>query len=610
MITRSIVEGSDPTPLKIFYSYARAESELRSDLDSKLAEFQWDVLVEPWYDGNIAPGDEWAEEIRRNLEAADVVLLFVTNAFMNSDYCTTVEVPQAIQRHASGQARVIPIILEDTDPDWRKAPFSKFQALPQNGLPISRWPNREQAFRQVTQAIINIIVRQGIKNCPKTKWKMVLDGDERPFTPGDELAIVKSLRDFSGDEGLRPVELPQKSTLLLESSGDALQKVQTGVQTGQFSLPGWTIRLIMELFGAAVQSRVETVAENAAAHPQPAPDPEAVLFPGEEAHATVITFLSVEHTDKAHFKMRFDDGTGVIPLPRLQPEVQARLMDYFFTGLAVKNEEVWVNLGPDEKNRMLPETLGGTRLGRVMIEQDYQLKRLCASLLHPDCGYGRDYWSNVFGRAQSALGTTNLPYTSFFRVWIVPDNINILEQPDAEMVAAGKGYAEIGEARLKVLSDREFLGTYAGAQSSFAGVVNDLCYAAFEETILPVVNREVRLGATWVPIREAFNSLVLSSWYKARFGNQPVASKFIENHKPMQIDLPGAGVTYSNMNVPENKEFFEKYMSIFKNGVFYTVRDDYDVYSNQKYTRAYFAGAIDFSGLWKSVKVSRAIKAA
>ena len=51
-----------------------------------------------------------------------------------------------------------------------------------------------------------------------------------------------------------------------------------------------------------------------------------------------------------------------------------KLIKYFLASLTVKEDDQWVNLSPYEKDRMIPENLGKTELGRDMLAQDYILK--------------------------------------------------------------------------------------------------------------------------------------------------------------------------------------------------------------------------------------------
>ena len=57
----------------------------------------------------------------------------------------------AMQRHTSGQARVIPILLRHTE--WKSAPCSNLQGLPRNGKPVVAWSDRDQAWSMIASEI-------------------------------------------------------------------------------------------------------------------------------------------------------------------------------------------------------------------------------------------------------------------------------------------------------------------------------------------------------------------------------------------------------------------------------------------------------------------------
>lgn len=58
---------------------------------------------------------------------------------------------RALKRHEAGEAIVIPVILRACD--WHHAPFGKLLASPRDGKPVTQWPDRDEAFLQVAQAV-------------------------------------------------------------------------------------------------------------------------------------------------------------------------------------------------------------------------------------------------------------------------------------------------------------------------------------------------------------------------------------------------------------------------------------------------------------------------
>ncbi len=76
---------------------------------------------------------------------------------MESDYCYTVEMEYAIQRHDAGEAFIIPIILRPCE--WKQSPLGKFQALPLRGKPVVKWTPQDEAFNDVAQGIRKVVTR-------------------------------------------------------------------------------------------------------------------------------------------------------------------------------------------------------------------------------------------------------------------------------------------------------------------------------------------------------------------------------------------------------------------------------------------------------------------
>jgi hypothetical protein len=143
--------SKDSRPIGIFYSYSHRDEYLRNELDKHLSMLKRSGIIVGWHDRRIAPGAEWSGEIDKHLEASNVILLLVSSDFLASDYCYEIEMKRAMERHAQGAARVIPIILRICD--WYDAPFGKLQALPKDGKPIKTWHDMDEAFMDVVAGL-------------------------------------------------------------------------------------------------------------------------------------------------------------------------------------------------------------------------------------------------------------------------------------------------------------------------------------------------------------------------------------------------------------------------------------------------------------------------
>jgi TIR domain len=121
------VGGDVDRPLEIFFSYAHEDEDLMNDVRRQLIVYERNGRILKWHDRMIPPGKEWRDQIDFRLEAAQVVLLFMSPHFIESRYCYGVEGKVALRRHEAGEARVVPIVLRPCT--WEATPFGALQAL-------------------------------------------------------------------------------------------------------------------------------------------------------------------------------------------------------------------------------------------------------------------------------------------------------------------------------------------------------------------------------------------------------------------------------------------------------------------------------------------------
>jgi internalin A len=149
------MKDSDRQPLRLFYSYSHKDETLRDELETHLKLMQRQGLIETWSDHRITAGQEWKNKIDENLERAEIILLLVSADFIASDYCYDIEMKRALERHEKKEASVIPIIVRDVS--WHSALFGKLQALPKDGKAVTIWPNKDTAWRNVSEGIEKVI---------------------------------------------------------------------------------------------------------------------------------------------------------------------------------------------------------------------------------------------------------------------------------------------------------------------------------------------------------------------------------------------------------------------------------------------------------------------
>jgi hypothetical protein len=135
----------------VFISYARADEDLRGELETHLAVLQRAGVLRTWSEHRIAAGEEWKNAVEAHLSGADVVLLLVSADYLASDYLYEVQMMTALARAHAGDARVIPVLLHACD--WTIAAFEGLAPLPPNRVPVSSWQNRHEAWAAVARGI-------------------------------------------------------------------------------------------------------------------------------------------------------------------------------------------------------------------------------------------------------------------------------------------------------------------------------------------------------------------------------------------------------------------------------------------------------------------------
>lgn len=110
------------------YLYAHDDDDFRKDLEKHLASLAHAGVIEVWSDREINAGVEWAATISEKLDAADIIVLLISPAFLASEFIHQKELVRAMERHDKGEARVIPVFVKHCD--WKREAFGKLQGAP------------------------------------------------------------------------------------------------------------------------------------------------------------------------------------------------------------------------------------------------------------------------------------------------------------------------------------------------------------------------------------------------------------------------------------------------------------------------------------------------
>jgi len=250
--------------------------------------------------------------------------------------------------------------------------------------------------------------------------------------------------------------------------------------------------------------------------------------------------------------------------------VASEASDAFFVWLEESPSKFWVNLNPDEPDRIIDPGMGRTDVGRVMLEADLAMKKTVARLIHPDSALGTQFWQ------QLTLGSNNQSCLSM-RQWIVPGQATVSQAGDELYIL---------DAPLKVQMESDYLGTAGAAscpgQDATLEQHNETIYRSL---ILPQVEKAVNEAPEYADLRRMYLSRVAAEWYRQRSATHPTLyGKLIDqgNVSPWASRQPWTP-----------RDVFDRYVQSYKNGEFKVTRQTQQ--GNEIDTWTYVYGGVDFT---------------
>jgi GTPase SAR1 family protein len=150
-----ITSAAKPHRKKVFFSYSKHDREFLEQLIRQMAALRRSDKIAPWDDHQILPGEEWDDEVKNQLNEADIILLLISSDFLSTDYIWDVEIKTAMERHERKEAVVIPIFIRHCD--WSGMPFGKLNGLPTKAKPVTDYQDRDKAWLEVVNGIKRVL---------------------------------------------------------------------------------------------------------------------------------------------------------------------------------------------------------------------------------------------------------------------------------------------------------------------------------------------------------------------------------------------------------------------------------------------------------------------
>ncbi len=212
------------TPVEIFCSFAEADTPLLEQLERHLSLLRQQNYLSTWHRQCNIAGQNWQAQINQHLDSASLILLLISSDFLNADYWYGTEMQRALQRHNTGDAQVIPILLRPCD--WQTAPFAELDVLPTGAKPVVQWTDRDAAWTNVAMNLRRILT--GVAGTDEKQEKNTMDagnnsGDANfngPVT--GEVVVGKVIAEQFIGKQITYMDKPKDGIRSLETGSQAL----------------------------------------------------------------------------------------------------------------------------------------------------------------------------------------------------------------------------------------------------------------------------------------------------------------------------------------------------------------------------------------------------
>jgi hypothetical protein len=311
------------------------------------------------------------------------------------------------------------------------------------------------------------------------------------------------------------------------------------------------------------------------------PKPGVMVHLSPPLEPPILKGIKVYPDNPFRFDFVLDKGGGMIADARLKDE-STKLVKYFLASLTIPEKDLWVNLSPYEKDRIIQPSFGLTEMGRDLLAEDYILKQLTATLIYPEDAIGKEFWKHIYIQAQKRFGTTNVPVNTFNKVWIVPEKAVVYENARAAA-------AYVVDSKLRVMLEEDYLSMarHEGMRNLQIQKTNRLGSQIVREIVIPQLTREVNEGRNFAQLRQVYNSLILAAWYKKKIRYSLLQAVYADKAKT-------AGLGYKNSRSFNVEKIYQRYLQAFKTGVYNYIKEEQDPRTHQTIPRKYFSGGAEF----------------
>jgi hypothetical protein len=266
----------------------------------------------------------------------------------------------------------------------------------------------------------------------------------------------------------------------------------------------------------------------------------------------------------------------------------AQASDAFFVWLSLSPDKFWVNLNPNEPDRIIDPQFAKTDAGRILLQSDFQMKKTVAKLIHPDTSLGKQYWDPLMKQVREQQQRNGArPCSPVFRMWIVPSPATVRKDNNGIYIADAPLNVKL-ESTNSTYNPQEFsslLGSCTAPDQSSKTFHESL----YRKLILPRIVQAVNTAPEYAELRRVYRSRVAAEWYRQHSASNATTYREMVNN--------GDVSSWPARQNWSSRQVFDQYVNSFKKGEFHVVHSHQWQEGNMIYTQKqfYIYGGVDFS---------------
>lgn len=137
--------------IRVFVSYAPEDKALLDEFENALTKAKHPVRFLPWHAGKLAQQEGREQEIEKQMEQADLILLMLSADHFASDALWK-ETQRAIQLHREKGKRLIQIVTQPCDVDAE--PYKDMETLPKDKTAVALRESGKDRWKDIVDALL------------------------------------------------------------------------------------------------------------------------------------------------------------------------------------------------------------------------------------------------------------------------------------------------------------------------------------------------------------------------------------------------------------------------------------------------------------------------